>query len=396
LGGEIILIVDDDKQVRELIAICLQEEGYRTVIANDGAEAMTAVSEQLPALVLADVNMPDMNGLELAQRLRSDPLTAGIPIMMLSALAQSKDVLAGYSSGADEYATKPIELAVLLAKVNSLVSRRIRIPADATARPAGKVIAFVHAKGGVGTTTLAVNMAVSLAMAGGPPRVCLVDLDPSFGNAAGQLGLRPSSSLTEALTAGDGQMEDQALDDLLMLHDSGLRLVVAGRRAGAELRDDPATLSMVLERLKERFDYVVADTGIAPPSAGSPPLVDAAVACVVTSASRGSLEATRELLDLLEEVPLTASRQFLVLDRLATGLDLGEAVQILGRDPSATITGNDLYQGAADSGHPLVAAYRGHPVALHLDQMAESIRRLVDEQFASSHPEQSPVIAGRS
>src|SRR3984893_12241262 len=137
LGGETILIVDDDKQVRELIAICLQEEGYRTVIAIDGAEAMTAVSQQLPDLVLADVNMPNMNGLELARRLRSDPLTAGIPIMMLSALVQSKHVLAGYSNGADEYATKPIELAVLAAKVQSLLSRRLGSPAD-TATPTRK------------------------------------------------------------------------------------------------------------------------------------------------------------------------------------------------------------------------------------------------------------------
>jgi DNA-binding response OmpR family regulator len=124
LSDKTILIVDDDKQVRELIAIYLHEEGFRTMLANDGAEAITAVSKQLPDLVLADVNMPEMNGLELAQRLRSDPQTASIPILMLSALAQSKDVLAGYSNGADEYATKPIELAVLLAKANSLLSRQ--------------------------------------------------------------------------------------------------------------------------------------------------------------------------------------------------------------------------------------------------------------------------------
>jgi DNA-binding response OmpR family regulator len=129
LGGETILIVDDEKQVRDLLAIYLQEEGYRAVLAEDGGQAMAAVREELPALVLADVNMPDMNGLELTQRLRADPLTADIPILMLSALAESRDVLAGYSNGADEYATKPIELAVLLAKVSSLLSRRRRVAA---------------------------------------------------------------------------------------------------------------------------------------------------------------------------------------------------------------------------------------------------------------------------
>jgi diguanylate cyclase len=137
LAGEIILIVDDEEQVREPIAIYLQEEGYRTVIANDGAEAMAAVSQQRPDLVLADVYMPKMNGLELAQRLRSDPLTATIPIMMLSALGDSKFVRAGYSNGADEYMTKPIELAVLLAKVQSLLNRRLGSPAG-TSPPAGK------------------------------------------------------------------------------------------------------------------------------------------------------------------------------------------------------------------------------------------------------------------
>jgi DNA-binding response OmpR family regulator len=129
LGGETILVVDDEKQVRDLLAIYLQEEGYRVVLAKDGELAMAAVREELPDLVVADVNMPDMDGLELTQRLRSDPLTADIPIMMLSALAESRDVLAGYSNGADEYATKPIELAVLLAKVNSLLSRRRRVAA---------------------------------------------------------------------------------------------------------------------------------------------------------------------------------------------------------------------------------------------------------------------------
>jgi DNA-binding response OmpR family regulator len=137
LAGEIILIVEDEQRVREPIAIYLQEEGYRTVIATDGVEAMTAVSQQRPDLVLADVNMPNMNGLELARCLRSDPLTASIPIMMLSALVESKHVLAGYSNGADEYATKPIELAVLLAKVQSLLNRRMGGPVEASP-PAGK------------------------------------------------------------------------------------------------------------------------------------------------------------------------------------------------------------------------------------------------------------------
>jgi hypothetical protein len=116
----------------------------------------------------------------------------------------------------------------------------------------------------------------------------------------------------------------------------------------------------------------------------------------VTSASRASLEATSELLSQLADAPPGADHQFLVLDRPTIGLDLTEAFRILGRDPSAIIPGNNLFQRAADGGQPLVAAHRGHPTASHLGKIAESIRRLADGQSASSLAELSPAGAGRA
>jgi CheY-like chemotaxis protein/MinD-like ATPase involved in chromosome partitioning or flagellar assembly len=392
VNSKTILIVDDQKPVREMIAAYLTEAGFNTLLADDGAQALLAVGERLPDLVVADVNMPNMNGLQLAGYLRADPVTARIPILLLSALAQSKDVLAGYAEGADEYVTKPIELAVLLAKVKSLLSRHQRGPAE-VAPPARKLIAFVHAKGGVGTTALAVNLAAALANGPGRPRVCLVDLNPMFGAAAMFLGLTPESSLMEALTAGGGELEDRALDALPVTHVSGLRLVVACRRADGELRDGPAIVRPVLERLRDRFDVVVADTGIGLPERATSLLDLTDMVCVVSSPDRASLNATRELLDLLDDMPRPVRRRFLVLNRASIGRELGKAGVLLGHEPDAIISADELYVASADAGQPLVMTQRGDPAETELARMAESVRKILGMESAVPSSELSAAGA---
>ena len=121
MGGETILIADDEYSVREMIGTYLREAGYRTVLAHDGADALAAINLRPPDLVLTDVNMPVMNGLQLALELRSTGRTAAIPVLMLSALGQPREVLSGYSAGADEYLTKPFDPDKLKAAVKKLL-----------------------------------------------------------------------------------------------------------------------------------------------------------------------------------------------------------------------------------------------------------------------------------
>jgi pilus assembly protein CpaE len=376
LGGETILIADDEYSVREMIGTYLRDAGYRTVLAHDGADALAAINLRPPDLLLADVNMPVMNGLQLAMELRSSGRTATIPIMMLSALGQPREVLSGYSAGADEYVTKPVELEVLLAKIDSLLSRR---PTRSDASSGAKLIAFLHAKGGVGTTTLAVNVAASLAGSLGPARVCILDLNPPFCGSAAFLGLTPHLSLSEALAA-DGELGAEALDGAVLAHGTGIRLVVGRRQDGAPLSTDPAAIRVVLDRLRERFDYVVADAEIGLPAEVACVVQAADLACVVTSAGRASVDATRELLGRLDALPLAVERQIVVIDRLAAGLELGQVIQMLQREPAAIVTHSDLLAVAADNGEPLVATYRGHGVAVELEQLAASLKHTLETQ----------------
>ncbi len=117
-----VLVVDDDPVVLQLLRLNFEMEGWQVVAAADGEEAIRRALEDHPDAVVLDVMMPGMTGLEAAGRLRGDPATASLPILLLSAKAQHADVAAGLAV-ADEYVTKPFEPLELLERVATLAAR---------------------------------------------------------------------------------------------------------------------------------------------------------------------------------------------------------------------------------------------------------------------------------
>src|SRR5687768_483158 len=109
-----VLIVDDDPQVLRLLRLNLEMEGYKVVIAGDGAEALKAVEQHRPDLVVCDVMMPGIDGLEVVRQLRAEKTTARLPVILLSAKAMRSDMREGLQAGADEYMTKPFDPAELI------------------------------------------------------------------------------------------------------------------------------------------------------------------------------------------------------------------------------------------------------------------------------------------
>lgn len=115
-----ILIVDDDKSIADLVDIYLRNEGYEVSKAHDGKEALRLIAEQTFHLVILDVMMPEMDGLEVCRELRREQT---IPILMLSAKAEDSDKILGLITGADDYLVKPFNPLELLARVKSLLRR---------------------------------------------------------------------------------------------------------------------------------------------------------------------------------------------------------------------------------------------------------------------------------
>jgi CheY-like chemotaxis protein len=120
----LVLVVDDTANVRELIRVNLALEGFDVRVAADGQEALDLVAELEPDLVTMDVVMPRVDGLTAATRLKTDPRTSAIPIVMVTARAQTADRDKGRRAGVDAYLTKPFEPSELVATVRNLLDTR--------------------------------------------------------------------------------------------------------------------------------------------------------------------------------------------------------------------------------------------------------------------------------
>src|SRR5690242_19243609 len=129
-----ILIIEDERGLTDVLAYNLQREGYETLMAHDGQEGLRKAQTLLPDLVILDLMLPVMNGLEVCRELRAGERTRTIPIVMLTAKAEETDQVVGFSLGADDYVTKPFSVKVLVQRIKALQRRR-----DAGAE-AGEVI----------------------------------------------------------------------------------------------------------------------------------------------------------------------------------------------------------------------------------------------------------------
>lgn len=120
---ELILVVDDDEDIARFIEVNLRLEGFDVLVAHDGSDALDLIQNAHPALAVVDLMMPEVDGLELTRRLRANPMTASMPIIMLTARGLTVDKVLGLTAGADDYLVKPFDTLELVARVKSTLRR---------------------------------------------------------------------------------------------------------------------------------------------------------------------------------------------------------------------------------------------------------------------------------
>jgi DNA-binding response OmpR family regulator len=136
-GRKRVLVVDDEKDIVDTIAYQLGRNGYDAQVAYDGNQALDMVHKSAPDLIILDLMLPGIDGLEVARQLKGDSRTAAIPIIMLTAKGEETDVVVGLTLGADDYVTKPFSIKVLLARVNTVLRRAEATPSDEPMLKAG-------------------------------------------------------------------------------------------------------------------------------------------------------------------------------------------------------------------------------------------------------------------
>ncbi|MCM2272467.1 MAG: response regulator transcription factor [candidate division Zixibacteria bacterium] len=129
MAKESVLIIEDEEDIRELVNYNLSKEGYQTTAVESGEEGFKTAKSKQPNLIVLDLMLPGMDGLEICKLLKADPKTQHIPIVMLTAKGEESDVVTGLELGADDYLTKPFSPKVLVARIRTILRRKSKTEA---------------------------------------------------------------------------------------------------------------------------------------------------------------------------------------------------------------------------------------------------------------------------
>ncbi len=356
LAGK-VLVVDDDASVQRLLQHTLRQEGYEVVIAGNGADGLRLWQEEAPSLVLLDVTLQQLDGYEVATRIRADEGTAQhVPIIMLTAERDVQQKVRALRSGADDYLIKPFHPAELLARMKSLMARFAPGETIVGRPPMGRIHAYYGAKGGVGTTTIAINTAIALQAIG--RRVCLVDGNLQFGDHRVFLDLGlDRKSIVDVVSAP--AMDADLLKSIVVAHDSGVDLLLAPPSPEAADLVTAAHMHQILQLLRGLYDYVVVDIDKRLDDVNLMVLDVADTIYAVMTADLSCLKNVRLVLETIGHLGYEAGKLKLVLNRsnAFTGINVKSAEGALRRPIEHQIVNE--YRGAIsalNTGAPFMAA----------------------------------------
>ena len=295
--GELILVADDAPDIVRLIEMVLKAEGYRVVTGKNGEEVLRLVATEKPDLLILDVMMPGIGGLEVCERLRSRAETADLPIIMLSALGQAPDRVRGLRAGADDYVAKPLDREELLARVVVHLNRARRLrAAQSQVVKRGRVFCFIGAKGGAGVTTVAHNVATLLAQQ--KKSVLLLELHPTFGTLSVLLKHTQPENLAALLDLEPARISGRELGARLYPSPHGVRVLFGPQGVDDFRALDAAHAEAIVQQAVTLADFVVIDLPHQPSEAHRAVAQLADLLLVVVEPEQSSIHSARIILRL--------------------------------------------------------------------------------------------------
>lgn len=341
-----ILVVDDDLDTLRLVGLMLERQGFEIVAASSGQQALALARRERPDLIVLDLMMPDIDGVQVARRLRADPETRSIFIVMFTARTRTEDKLEGFDAGADHYLTKPIQPRELIAHIRAVLGRGAAGAPDPARPPSarGALVGFAAPKGGLGLTTLAINTGFILATIA-PPPVILADFRPGCGSLGLYLGLEDAHGLARLLALGPAAVPLEAVEAELSEPRRGLRLLAASADpAEARLAANGAPFAEIARRLRDIGGITLLDLGPALTPVHQAVLGDCCAVVVALEPVAQTIHQARLLLRRLTELGCDPAGLLPVLIR-RTGFQLTDAevqerlglpvAQVIGAAPEA-------------------------------------------------------------
>ncbi|MCL4530327.1 MAG: response regulator [Chloroflexi bacterium] len=343
--SEKILIVDDDIDTLRLVGLLLQKQGYEISAATSGEQGLSKALNEKPDIILLDVMMPDMDGYEVARRLRKNPTTKSTPVLMFTAKSQLDDKVTGFEAGADDYLTKPTHPAELQAHVRALLARVGARNVDEVETSQhehhGRVIGVLSARGGLGVSTFASNLAGAL-FTRVQSDVVLAELTPGQGTLGMDLGTPRQNGLNELLSGTPAEITREKVSSMLVPHNSGLKLLLASENPrDIQLTSQTDHYEILVTRLAMLARFVVLDLG-----SGLPPFVQKILPLctdriVVVEGLPNTITHTKMLLDEIADLGIDRMSISVILNnrvRSETQMPWTEVQKNLGHSIAATLT----------------------------------------------------------
>ncbi len=327
-----ILVVEDDPNVQRLLQYTLKQEGYDVIVASDGAEGFRLWAAEAPDLILLDVMLPKLDGYQVATKIRTEEGTSShVPIIMLTAEREVEQKVRGLRAGADVYLIKPFHPAELLARIKRLLARFAPSKALLARPPLGRVLAFYGAKGGVGTTTIAINAAIAFHRELGR-KVVLVDGNLQFGDHRVFLDLGlDRKSIVDVVSAPS--IDAELIRSVLVKHDSGIDLLLAPPSPETSELVRPEHLPMIADRLATMYDYILIDIDRRLDDVNLGIFEAAETIFVVMTADLSCLKNVRLIIEMMHHLGYPPEKVQLVLNRsnAFTGINVKNAEGALKR-----------------------------------------------------------------
>jgi len=380
--AEKILLVDDDLDTLRLVGLMLQRQGYQIRAASDGPQALAMVESEIPDLVLLDIMMPDMDGYEVARRLRANPRATDVPIIMFTAKAQIDDKVMGFEAGADDYLTKPIQPRELIAHMKAVLSRvqkRQASTSTATETPLerGYMIGVISVKGGLGVSTVALNLGIALHQEL-KKDVIIADFRPGQGTIGLELGYLRSDGINRLVQRKPTEITARDIENEIITHPSGVRLLLSSHHPGdARYLSAVANFEAIAVHLVRMARYIVLDLG-----PGLSPINEKIVnicdeLCVVVEPVPQTLIQSKALLDDLVTKGIGEGRiDIALVNRIRSGVQLSwsQVQEQLGKNISVIFTpAPELAYQASMHNLPLIGQQPDSLTAQQFIKLAEKV-----------------------
>lgn len=405
-----VLIVDDLPETRENVKKLLQFEQDMEVIgqAATGEEAIEMAQAQQPDIILMDINMPGVDGIGASQKISESVPNSQIIIM--SVQSDSNYLRKAMLAGARDFLTKPFGGDELVAAIHRVHDKRpavTRTPVitqrgptgplsePPPLAPEGSIITTFSPKGGSGCSTIAVNVAVSLAKAG--HRTVLVDGSLQFGDVAVMLNMKETTSLVD-LTTHANELETEFISSVVQLHRSELNVLLAPPRPEMAEVVTGNHMKNLLDSLRNMYDFIIVDTSTSLDDTTLTLLDMADRIILVTEQTLPSLKNVSRFLNLAESLEYEQFKIWLVVNRVSEkqGISVKNISSTLKRPVVMTIPEDEpLVTAAANQGIPLVTgSNQKRSVSIALTKLANYIIQELVTEPSTIGQEAAAVKAG--